>query len=66
MWGRVAAGGDGDSGGGLYMVFMVFAVIGAGMALRFSPTLTGVLANIRPEGAADASDVLVTSPNSAG
>ncbi|MFB7558255.1 hypothetical protein [Streptomyces brevispora] len=47
----------GDSGGGLYMVF---AVVGARMALGFSPTPTGALTNIRPEGAADASGVLVT------
>ncbi|MFJ4896852.1 MFS transporter [Streptomyces sp. NPDC088727] len=47
----------GDGGAGLYAAF---AVIGAGMALAFSPTLTGALANVRPEDAADASGVLVT------
>ncbi|MGW0672795.1 MFS transporter [Streptomyces sp. NPDC002746] len=47
----------GDGGAGLYAAFVV---IGAGMALGFSPTLTGALANVRPEDAADASGVLVT------
>lgn len=47
----------GDGGAGLYAAFVV---IGAGMALAFSPTLTGALANVRPEDAADASGVLVT------
>lgn len=47
----------GDGGAGLYAAFVI---IGAGMALGFSPTLTGALANVRPEDAADASGVLVT------
>ncbi|MFJ2701731.1 MFS transporter [Streptomyces sp. NPDC087428] len=49
---------DGGDGGAL--LYVVFVVIGAGMALGFSPTLTGALANVRPEDAADASGVLVT------
>ncbi|MET9517812.1 MFS transporter [Streptomyces sp. NPDC002994] len=49
---------DGGSGGpGMYAVF---AGAGAGMALGFSPTLTGALATVRPEDAADASGLLVT------
>ncbi|WP_406449997.1 MFS transporter [Streptomyces sp. NBC_00876] len=47
----------GDGGIGLYAAFVV---TGAGLALGFSPTLTGALANVRPEDAADASGVLVT------
>ncbi|MFG2597256.1 MFS transporter [Streptomyces sp. NPDC048462] len=47
----------GDGGPGLYAAFVVN---GAGMALGFSPTLTGALANVRAEDAADASGVLVT------
>lgn len=59
--GSVALGllmrGGGDGGPWLYAVF---AVMGSGMALGFSPTLTGALANVRPKDAADASGVLVT------
>ncbi|MEV7404096.1 MFS transporter [Streptomyces sp. NPDC091267] len=47
----------GDGGAGLYVAFVI---IGAGLALGFSPTLTGALANVRPEDAADASGLLVT------
>ncbi|MFD0021418.1 MFS transporter [Streptomyces sp. NPDC058382] len=47
----------GDGGAGLYVVFVV---IGVGLALGFSPTLTGALSNVRTEDAADASGVLVT------
>ncbi|MFF1921584.1 MFS transporter [Streptomyces sp. NPDC058221] len=47
----------GEGGAGLYVVFVI---IGVGMALGFSPTLTGALSNVRPEDAADASGVLVT------
>ncbi|MFF2408987.1 MFS transporter [Streptomyces sp. NPDC058092] len=48
-------GGD----GGLWL-YAASAVMGGGIALGFSPTLTGALANVRPEDAADASGVLVT------
>lgn len=49
---------DGGTGGaGLYAGFLL---TGAGVALGFSPTLTGALANVRPQDAADASGVLVT------
>nr|WTB31199.1 MFS transporter [Streptomyces sp. NBC_00830] len=47
----------GDGGIGLYAALVV---MGAGLALGFSPTLTGALAAVRPGDAADASGVLVT------
>ncbi|MET7648641.1 MFS transporter [Streptomyces sp. NPDC005426] len=47
----------GDGGPGLYAGFVI---MGCGLALGFSPTLTGALANVRPEDAADASGLLVT------
>ncbi|WP_405403235.1 MFS transporter [Streptomyces sp. NBC_01104] len=47
----------GDGGAGLYAAFVA---TGCGLALGFSPTLTGALANVRPQDAADASGVLVT------
>ncbi|MER5203936.1 MFS transporter [Streptomyces sp. NPDC002825] len=50
--------GDGGSGGwGLYPAFGAF---GAGIAMAFSPALTGALATVRPEDAADASGLLAT------
>ncbi|MEN8650492.1 MFS transporter [Streptomyces sp. 21So2-11] len=50
---------DGGTGGlGLYVAFIG---VGAGLALGFSPTLTGALAAVRPQDAADAGGVLVTS-----
>lgn len=57
----VAIGGllkDGGTGGwGLYPALGVF---GAGIALAFSPALTGALATVRAEDAADASGLLAT------
>ncbi|MFD8570409.1 MFS transporter [Streptomyces sp. NPDC059639] len=53
----LALHGGGDGGAGLYLAFVV---IGAGLALAFSPTLTGALATVRPEDAADASGLLTT------
>lgn len=48
----------GDAGGwGLYPAL---AAMGAGLALAFSPALTGALARVRPEDAADASGLLAT------
>ncbi|MEU6877058.1 MFS transporter [Streptomyces sp. NPDC046712] len=48
----------GDTGGwGLYPAL---AAMGAGLALAFSPALTGALARVRPEDAADASGLLAT------
>lgn len=59
--GAVAVGSvlrdGGDGGAGLYAGFLL---MGCGVALGFSPTLTGALANVRPQDAADASGVLVT------
>ncbi|MCX5500420.1 MFS transporter [Streptomyces sp. NBC_00053] len=49
--------GGGDGGPVLYAAF---AVMGVGLALGFSPTLTRALADVRPKDAADASGVLVT------
>ncbi|MFK4100091.1 MFS transporter [Streptomyces sp. NPDC019531] len=48
----------GDSGGPLLPV--VYAVVGVGLALAFSPTLTRALATVPPEYAADASGLLAT------
>ncbi|NEA49618.1 multidrug efflux MFS transporter, partial [Streptomyces sp. SID10815] len=48
----------GGSGGAL--LYAAFAGVGAGLALGFSPTLTGALAAVRPEDAADASGLLAT------
>ncbi|MFD7325689.1 MFS transporter [Streptomyces sp. NPDC059875] len=57
----VAMGGllrGGDTGGwGLYPAL---AAMGGGLALAFSPALTGALARVRPEDAADASGLLAT------
>ncbi|MFF0423493.1 MFS transporter [Streptomyces sp. NPDC004520] len=50
--------GDGGTGGwGLYPALGAF---GAGISLAFSPALTGALATVRPEDAADASGLLAT------
>nr|WP_308428954.1 MFS transporter [Streptomyces brasiliensis] len=49
--------GGGDGGAALYVAY---AGVGAGLALAFSPTLTGALATVRPEDAADASGLLAT------
>ncbi|MGW1430081.1 MFS transporter [Streptomyces sp. NPDC002431] len=49
-----------DGGDGGPFLHVAFVTVGAGLALGFSPTLTGALADVRPEDAADASGVLVT------
>ncbi|MFD5798822.1 MFS transporter [Streptomyces diastatochromogenes] len=49
--------GGGDGGALLYVGY---AGVGVGLALAFSPTLTGALATVRPEDAADASGLLAT------
>ncbi|MGW0992134.1 MFS transporter [Streptomyces sp. NPDC002520] len=49
--------GGGDGGAAVYAVY---AVVGVGLALAFSPTFTGALATVRPEDAADASGLLAT------
>ncbi|MFD8819625.1 MFS transporter, partial [Streptomyces sp. NPDC059627] len=49
--------GGGDGGA---RIFGAYAGVGAGLALAFSPTLTGALATVRPEDAADASGLLAT------
>ncbi|MER5182102.1 MFS transporter [Streptomyces sp. NPDC002896] len=48
----------GDEGGAL--LYVAYACMGVGLALGFSPTLTGALARVRPEDAADASGLLAT------
>jgi hypothetical protein len=48
---------DGDGGVAMYATFVG---LGAGLSLGFSPTLTGALATVRQEDAADASGLLVT------
>ncbi|MGX4692269.1 MFS transporter [Streptomyces sp. JNUCC 63] len=53
----LAFGGGGDGGALLYVAY---AGVGTGLALGFSPTLTGALAAVRPEDAADASGLLAT------
>ncbi|MEV0171800.1 MFS transporter [Streptomyces sp. NPDC050803] len=50
---------DGGGDGGV-LVYVAYAGVGAGLALGFSPTLTGALAGVRPEDAADASGLLAT------
>ncbi|MFB8081436.1 MFS transporter [Streptomyces sp. NPDC056013] len=59
--GALGVGGllaDGGTGGwGLYPAL---GVLGAGISLAFSPALTGALATVRPEDAADASGLLAT------
>lgn len=49
---------DGSDGGPL--MYLAFVAVGAGLALAFSPTLTGALARVRQEDAADASGLLMT------
>ncbi|MFJ5075837.1 MFS transporter [Streptomyces sp. NPDC088553] len=53
--GLLADGGEG--GWGLYPAL---GALGAGISLAFSPALTGALAAVRPEDAADASGLLAT------
>ncbi|MGW5605262.1 MFS transporter [Streptomyces sp. NPDC003753] len=53
----LALHGGSHDGAGLYPAF---AGVGVGLALAFSPTLTGALATVRPEDAADASGLLAT------
>ncbi|UXY27515.1 MFS transporter [Streptomyces sp. HUAS TT20] len=53
----LALRGGGDGGAGLYAAFVA---LGAGLALAFGPTLTGALAAVRPQDAADASGLLAT------
>ncbi|MDT9690653.1 MFS transporter [Streptomyces sp. P9(2023)] len=48
----------GDTGG--WALYPALATMGAGLALAFSPALTGALAGVRPEDAADASGLLAT------
>ncbi|MFI8516978.1 MFS transporter [Streptomyces sp. NPDC085481] len=57
----LAVGGvlKGGSAGGWALHPALFAM-GAGLALAFSPALTGALATVRPEDAADASGLLAT------
>ncbi|MFJ2878677.1 MFS transporter [Streptomyces sp. NPDC086796] len=49
-----------DGGDGGPALYAAFVVMGVGLALGFSPTLTRALADVRPKDAADASGVLVT------
>ncbi|MFD3590908.1 MFS transporter [Streptomyces sp. NPDC058683] len=49
-----------DGGDGGAQLYAAYAGVGAGLALAFSPTLTGALATVRPEDAADASGLLAT------
>ncbi|MFI1400196.1 MFS transporter [Streptomyces sp. NPDC020681] len=49
-----------DGGDGGPLAYVAFLGIGAGLAAAFSPTLTGALATVRQEDAADASGLLVT------
>ncbi|MGW2635526.1 MFS transporter [Streptomyces sp. NPDC001348] len=49
-----------DGGGGGAWLYLAFTGVGAGIGLAFSPTLTGALATVRPEDAADASGLLAT------
>ncbi|MGW1932964.1 MFS transporter [Streptomyces sp. NPDC001919] len=59
--GALAIGGllaDGGTGG--WGLHPALGVLGAGIALAFSPALTGALAAVRPEDAADASGLLAT------
>lgn len=53
----LALHGGSHGGAGLYAAF---AGVGVGLALAFNPTLTGALATVRPEDAADASGLLAT------
>ncbi|MFI8965714.1 MFS transporter [Streptomyces sp. NPDC053493] len=49
-----------DGGTGGWALYPAFFAMGAGLALAFSPALTGALAAVRPEDAADASGLLAT------
>ncbi|MEU5637338.1 MFS transporter [Streptomyces rishiriensis] len=49
----------GGGHGGAWL-FVAYAGVGAGLALAFGPTLTGALATVRPEDAADAAGLLAT------
>ncbi|MEV6332297.1 MFS transporter [Streptomyces sp. NPDC051909] len=49
-----------DGGAGGWALYPVLCAMGAGLALAFSPALTGALATVRPEDAADASGLLAT------
>ncbi len=49
----------GGGHGGVWL-YAAYAGVGVGLALAFSPTLTGALAAVRPEDAADASGLLAT------
>ncbi|MER5459613.1 MFS transporter [Streptomyces sp. NPDC002668] len=49
-----------DGGDGGPWLYLAFVAVGAGLALAYSPTLTGALATVRQEDAADASGLLVT------
>ncbi|MET9672923.1 MFS transporter [Streptomyces sp. NPDC006482] len=53
----LSLGGGGAGGPGLYPAL---CGLGAGIALAFSPALTGALATVRPEDAADAGGLLAT------
>ncbi|MGV9452882.1 MFS transporter [Streptomyces sp. NPDC003635] len=55
----VALALDGGGDGGV-PVHLAYGGVGAGLALGFSPTLTGALATVRPKDAADASGLLAT------
>ncbi|MER5964018.1 MFS transporter [Streptomyces sp. NPDC002057] len=59
--GALSVGGllaDGGTGG--WGLFPALGALGAGISLAFSPALTGALASVRPEDAADASGLLAT------
>ncbi|MFF2566862.1 MFS transporter [Streptomyces sp. NPDC058084] len=49
-----------DGGTGGMPLYPVLCAMGAGLALAFGPVLTGALATVRPEDAADASGLLAT------
>ncbi|MFF1505969.1 MFS transporter [Streptomyces sp. NPDC058326] len=49
-----------DGGTGGWGLYPALGALGAGIALAFSPALTGALATVRPEDAADASGLLAT------
>ncbi|MFE1438923.1 MFS transporter [Streptomyces sp. NPDC058739] len=49
-----------DGGDGGVALYPALAVVGVGLALAYSPTLTRALATVRPEDAADASGLLAT------
>ncbi|MCX4823018.1 MFS transporter [Streptomyces sp. NBC_01142] len=49
-----------DGGDGGPWMYVAFVAVGVGLSLAFSPTLTGALATVEPQDAADASGLLVT------